>query len=646
MYKKRLIPILTFIIVVACFRQSQGLKQSEMKTLISQVLAYHVEYDSLDDNISRRIFSNFIDYLDYGKYYFYQSDIKQLSKHELFFDDYITRDDYRAVYEIFNLYKQRTDEGMALFNDLIKDDYDFTKDETIVTDREKVQFAKDKADMTDRWRKNIKLQLLNLVSSGKSMKEAKEKLIKKYNIAKKRIDEINDSRLLSIFLNAVTTALDPHSNYLAEEEYKDFVISMELKLEGIGARLKSEDGFTIVESIIPGGAADKLPEGQRLKSNDKIVAVAQDEGEFVDVIDMDLKDVVNLIRGKKGTRVRLTVLRDTGGKTERIILPIVREEINLEDSDAESYIESYTKDGKTYKVGYIKLPSFYADRERGKSSSEDMRMHLEKLKAEKVDVVVLDLRGNGGGLLDEAINIAGLFIEDGPVVQVVSKKYSPKVYSDTDSSITYAGPLVVLVDNFSASASEILAGAIKDYKRGLIVGGSNTYGKGTVQTMISLNKNTSAIKITINIFYQPGGTSNQLTGIAPDIFVPDLTSVWDFSEKENKYPLQWERIKASSYKALRYVNGSIVEKLSRQSNARTSKGEYKELRAVIEEYKKKLKNKTISLKEESDIDRRKEKDLEEKYRSDHSKKGIDLKKDLFLREAFNIGCEYYELIGK
>ena len=644
MYKKRFIPVLTLIIVLSCLRPSQGLKQSEMRMIIGQVLAYHVQYDALDDNLSRRIFTNYIEVLDYGKYYFYHSDIRAMSKHELFFDDYIMRDDYRAVYEIFNLYKQRVDEGMDIFNRLIKEDYDFSKDESIVVDRKKVQYARDRADMVERWRKNIKLQLLNLVSSGKSIKDARAKLIKKYAIARKRIDEIDDSRLLGMFLNSVTAALDPHTNYLSEEDYKDFKISMQLKLEGIGARLRSEDGFTIIESIIPGGAADKLPKGEGLKSNDKIVAVAQGEGEFVDVIDMDLKDVVNLIRGKKGTLVKLTVLRDTGGKTERIVVPIVREEISLEDSDAESHIKIFKRGGKDYRVGYIKLPSFYADRDRGKSSSDDVKMHLEKLKAEKVDVVILDLRGNGGGLLDEAINIAGLFINKGPVVQVISKKYSPRVYSDEDPSVTYSGPLLVLIDNFSASASEILAGAIKDYRRGLIIGGSNTYGKGTVQTMLPLNRDTSAIKITINIFYQPGGTSNQLTGIAPDIYVPDITSIWDISEKDNRFPLQWEKIGRSDYRQLNLVNSSMIQKIRKRSEARTSTGEYKKLKKTITDYRKKVKNKTLSLKEESDITRKKEKEIEERYKIDYEKNGIDLNRDLFLREAFNIGCDYSDML--
>ena len=229
-------------------------------------------------------------------------------------------------------------------------------------------------------------------------------------------------------------------------------------------------------------------------------------------------------------------------------------------------------------------------------------------------------------------------------MQVISKKYSPRVYSDEDPSVTYNGPLLVLIDNFSASASEILAGAIKDYRRGLIIGGSNTYGKGTVQTMVPLNRDTSAIKITINIFYQPGGTSNQLTGIAPDIYVPDITSIWDISEKDNRFPLQWEKIGRSDYRQLDLVNSSMIQKIRKRSEARTSSGEYKKLKKTISDYRKKVKNKTLSLKEESDITRKKEKEIEERYKIDYEKNGIDLNRDLFLREAFNIGCDYSDML--
>jgi carboxyl-terminal processing protease len=358
--------------------------------------------------------------------------------------------------------------------------------------------------------------------------KAKQKLDKKYNLARKRMEEINEGKLLEIFLNAVTTSLDPHTNYLSYEDSQDFDISMKLKLEGIGVRLRSEDGFVIVESIIAGGAADKLPDEMKLKPNDKIMAVAQSKGEVVDVIDMDLRDVVKLIRGEKGTSVTLTIHRETvnGDKSERKAVTIVREEIKLEDSEAKASTQTININGKAHKIGYIKLPSFYKDDDSGKSSSGDVKRLIQQLKKDAVNVIVVDLRGNPGGRLDEAVDIAGLFIEEGPVVQVMSKNNPPRIYYDNDPDIYYSGPLVLLIDRFSASASEILAGALKDYRRALVVGSTNTFGKGTVQSYNELHGKLGAIKITTHIFYQPGGTSNQLTGIAPDVIVPDMSSIW------------------------------------------------------------------------------------------------------------------------
>ena len=648
MFKKSFVSILTVFIVFSCFKKSEGLKHSDVQYLIGQVLSVHAQYNELDDELSKRILSNYIDTLDYGKYYFYQSDISEFSKHEKHFDDYITIGDFRAVYEIFNVYKKRYDEAMEIFDELLKADYDFQVDETIITDRRNVPFAANKDDMRERWRKNIKLQLLNYISAGKDIKEAKQKLQKKYQLAKKRLEEINNDKLMDIFLNSVTTALDPHTNYLSYEDSQDFDISMKLKLEGIGVRLRSEDGFVIVESIITGGAADKLPDELKLKPNDKIMAVAQGNGDPVDVIDMDLKDVVKLIRGEKGTKVTLTILRESvnGDKPQRLKVPIVREEIKLEDSEVKYSVHSMDRDGHDFKIGYIKLPSFYKDDDSGKSSSGDTKAAIENLKKEHVNLIVLDLRGNPGGRLDEAVEIAGLFIDEGPVLQVMNKNNPPRIYYDNDPAIYYSGPLVVLIDRFSASASEILAGALKDYKRALIIGASNTFGKGTVQSYSELRRNMGAIKITTHIFYQPGGTSNQLNGIAPDILVPDMSSIWDISEAESKYPLKWQRIDPATFKKYNMLNESLVKSLKSISEKRTSAGEYAELRKKIKEFSAKIKKKEISLREEADLSRKRDKEIEESIRQEHDKKIVDLKKDLFLREAFNLGIDYIERIPR
>jgi len=648
MFKKSFVSILTVFIVFSCFKKSEGLKHSDVQYLIGQVLSVHAQYNELDDELSKRILSNYIDTLDYGKYYFYQSDISEFSKHEKHFDDYITIGDFRAVYEIFNVYKKRYDEAMEIFDELLKADYDFQVDETIITDRRNVPFAANKDDMRERWRKNIKLQLLNYISAGKDINEAKQKLQKKYQLAKKRLEEINNDKLMDIFLNSVTTALDPHTNYLSYEDSQDFDISMKLKLEGIGVRLRSEDGFVIVESIITGGAADKLPEELKLKPNDKIMAVAQGNGDPVDVIDMDLKDVVKLIRGEKGTKVTLTILRESvnGDKPQRLKVPIVREEIKLEDSEVKYSVHSMDRDGHDFKIGYIKLPSFYKDDDSGKSSSGDTKAAIENLKKEHINLIVLDLRGNPGGRLDEAVEIAGLFIDEGPVLQVMNKNNPPRIYYDNDPAIYYSGPLVVLIDRFSASASEILAGALKDYRRALIIGASNTFGKGTVQSYSELRRNMGAIKITTHIFYQPGGTSNQLNGIAPDILVPDMSSIWDISEAESKYPLKWQRIDPANFKKYNMLNESLVKSLKSISEKRTSAGEYEELRKKIKEFSAKIKKKEISLREEADLSRKRDKEIEESIRQEHDKKIVDLKKDLFLREAFNLGIDYIERIPR
>ena len=648
MSRYKFIPLLCLIIVFSCFKKSQGLRQSDMQMLINNVLSIHAQYNNIDDKISMRIYKNYIDSLDYGKYYFYKSDLANFKKHELLFDDYLVMDDYKAVYDIFAVYKKRTAEAMDLFDELIKKNYDFKKDETITVDREKVAYAADKKEMSERWRKNIKLQLLNYTSSGKTVDEAKKKLIKKYELTRKRISEIDESRLLSLFMNSITASFDPHTNYLTYEEHEDFRISMQLKLEGIGVRLSTEDGFVKVESIITGGATAKLPENIILKPNDRIVAVAQAGGEPVDVIDMDLRNVVKLIRGEKGSEVRLTIIRESsnGDKPMRMIVPIVREEIKLQDSDAESHIQVIKTGGTKCKIGYIKLPSFYEDADNNKSSSGDVKKLLQGLKEDKVNIVVLDLRGNPGGLLTEAIKIMGLFIEEGPVLQVKNKANPARIYYDNDPDIEYAGPLVVLVDKFSASASEILAGAVKDYRRGVIIGPSNTYGKGTVQTYNPLGGELGAIKITTHVFYQPGGTSNQLYGIAPDVKVPDLSAIWNIGEDETKYPLKWEKIRKAQYRKFSYVSPNIVNRLKALSSKRTETKEYRLLKEKIEKYRIKLKKKTMSLREESDVARQKEKEMKDKIKDDRENKGIDFEKDLFLREAMNITGDYYRMMGR
>lgn len=644
-FRKKLIPAALIIVLFSCFARSEGLKKNDIPGLMNRFLYSHVQHHELNEELAKRTIDNLILTLDYGKNYFYKTDVEKIETYGPKLNVYLQNGQYDFLSAVFALYKQRFSEIMEMADTLIDSKHDFNVDEKILLDSEKIEWAGGQKEMKERWRKNIKLQLLNYVSSGQTLDQSRSKLKKKYTLVKKRVEEYDDAKMVSAFMNSFSMALDPHSNYLSQEEHEDFKISMELKLEGIGVRLKSEDGFSIVDSIIPGGAADKLPEELKLKPNDKITAVAQNNGEPVDVIDMDLRDVVNKIRGKKGTEVRLTVFRNTDdktGKAKRIIIPIVREEIMLQDSEAKSEVYLYEKNGNSFKIGYLRLPSFYMDQSTGKSSSGDVKNHLISLNKSGVKAIVLDLRGNPGGLLNESIDIAGLFIQKGPIVQIKDGTNPPRILNDEDPSVDYSGPLVILVDKFSASASEILAGAMKDYQRAIIIGPSNTYGKGTVQSYNELPYKKGAMKVTTHIFYQPGGTSNQLYGVIPDITVPDITSAWDIGENKTRHPLKWKRINSANYQKFNALsNPHIISSLQGKSKNRiTADTEYRQHIKKIDTLSAQMKNKYISLKEESAIEKERKKEIEKMNNNDNKKLLIDLKNDIFLKETFNITVDY------
>jgi carboxyl-terminal processing protease len=654
-YNPAFIAIITLIIVFSCSKGSTGLRQSDIRPFVEIFLSKHVKYHAIDKEISKKAFTNLLSFVDPGKYYFYKSDIDKFEPFSQKMDEIIAKEDYRFVFDLFNLYKKRFDENLKIFDELVKKNYDFTVDETINTDSEKIDYPANQADMTERWRKSIKLQLLNYISAGKSLEEAKEKLANKYRLSRKRIDEIDDDRIITLFINAVSTALDPHSNYLSQEEHEDFMISTKLKLEGIGVLLRSEDGFVYVDSIMPGGAAAKLPANLQLKPNDQIVAVGQGDTEAVDVIDMDLRDVVKLIRGKKGKLVKLTLVRRSTetGKQERMIVPIIREEIRLEDKAARSDIFTIQKNTRTMRIGFIRLPGFYLDFDAvqrndpgARSSYIDMVENIRKLTAQKIDGMIIDLRGNPGGALTEAVNVAGLFIDRGPVVQVKDSGRSVEVLNDEEPGVAYDGPIVVLIDKFSASASEIFAGAIKDYRRGIILGSSSTFGKGTVQSYNPQQPKKGAIKITTAIFYQPGGTSNQMGGVAPDVTVPDISAVWDIGEEKLRNPLVWERIKSAVFAPYRnFVNPQIIAALQSNSQRRVfADKDFTALTERINSLKKVVNSKEISLKEDSAAEKNRMKDLEKQLKHDGDEKLIDTVNDIFLREAFNVAADYIEMV--
>ena len=437
----------------------------------------------------------------------------------------------------------------------------------------------------------LHFQLSNYLSAGESLDEAKRLLVHRYELRTKRLRELEPVEILSGFLDSFALSLDPHSNYFSAEFFEDFRISISLSLEGIGVALAERDGYSVVERIIPGGAADRLHDGLRPK--DKIIAVAEEDGEAVNIIDLPLRDAVSLIRGKKGTKVILTVLRQ-GATAERFPIAIERDTIDLAEQAAKLRFETREVDGQTYKLALVELPSFYGDSDPTRRQCTD---DLEKLLAEvneaQVDGLLLDLSRNGGGLLEHAVKISGFFLRKGEVVGVENARGQLQVHSDPDDRILYSGPMVVHTSRVSASASEIVAGAMKDYRRALLIGDDHTFGKGTVQTVTPLPPGQGALKITTALFFRPGGKSTQKDGVQADILIPSVLSAQEFGEDTQRFALDGQRISPflSSYANAigprdrwSRVSDELIVELAQRSSERIAKSEeFGEIREKIRE---------------------------------------------------------------
>jgi carboxyl-terminal processing protease len=486
-------------------------------------------------------------------------------------------------------------------------------------------------------------------------------MTKRMDLIRKRHKETTSDQVMGIFLNSFASALDPHSDYMGPDELEDFRINTRLSLEGIGAVLRSEDGFTTIQSLVPGGAAAL---SGKVKVEDKIIAVAQSKEAPVDVIDMDLRDVVKLIRGKQGTEVKLTLVREEKGQNNQTQVVLKRQKVQLTDRAAKSTLRIVKSgegaDAKDIRVGVIVLPSFYMDFEGRqnkqkdfKSSSVDMLREIESLKKQNVDVIVVDLRNNGGGSLDEAINVTGLFIKQGPVVQIRNSDGSAFVQEDKDPAVAWDGPLAVMINRQSASASEIFAGAIQDYGRGLIIGDSHTFGKGTVQNLNDISEKLGAVKVTISKFYRPSGSSTQLRGVESDIVLPDLMDEIEMGEKFYDYALPWEKIKESDFKPLN-ATSAYAKKLREASAQRVAvDAGFKQIADDIKTYKNgELERSRISLKEKSGKEKAAEKEKQEK-RAGHKKgkSGADsdedgelaLAEDFMLQESIRIAADFHNI---
>ena len=521
--------------------------KSQSKTLqgiLAKLNSRHYRELNIDDTLSERFLDKYIDTLDPAHVFFYSSDLEKFETHTKKFDDYFKAGDLAVGYEIYDVFRKRASSRLESVIELLEDEtykFDFTQNDQVAVDRESAPWPKTLAEADELWLKRLKLSILNLKLADKPVEEARETIAKRYKRQLKRIQQEDTRDAFEIIANAFTTLYDPHTNYWSPRTSENFNINMSLKLEGIGAVLQTEDEYVKIVRLVAGGPADK--QGQ-LEAADRIVSVGQGtEGEMVDVVGWRLSEVVELIRGPKNTLVKLEIL-STEDQIKHVT--IKRDEVKLEDQAAEKAILEVSDGQDIHKIGVIHLPTFYIDFDaynkrdpNFKSSARDVERLINELKKENVEGIILDLRNNGGGSLQEATNLTDLFIDQGPVVQIRSPDLPINRHNRSYRKAVYRGPLVVLVNRLSASASEIFAGAIQDYNRGLIIG-TQTFGKGTVQSVRPLME--GRLKITESKFYRVSGDSTQHRGVIPDISFPTLVDTEEVGESTYENALPWDQI--------------------------------------------------------------------------------------------------------
>jgi len=544
-------------------------QQATSLHVVSQLQGRHYEEKKLDDNLSSKVFDRYLSDLDYSKSYFLASDIQSFEKYRLQLDEALTRGNLVPAFEIYNQYHQRVLERLDYLVSTTEAGFDkwkFDIDETLETDRENAQWLENKETLTDLWRKQLKNRVLSLKLTDKDLTDIQELLLKRFKSQLNRVKQTKSEDAFQIYLNAFTHNYDPHTEYFSPRTSENFNINMSLSLEGIGAVLKSENEYTKVVRLVPKGPADKAGE---LKPADRIVGVAQEgDEEITDVVGWRLDEVVQLIRGPKSSVVRLEVIASAAkDDSQTKIIHITRDKVKLEEQSAQKKIIDIDQGDQKYKLGVIDIPAFYIDFKalnegdpEYKSTTRDVRKLISELQDENIDGLVIDLRANGGGSLREAEELMGLFISTGPVVQVKNANGAVQPRGDRDPSIAYDGALVVLVDRLSASASEIFAGAIQDYHRGLVLGGQ-TFGKGTVQSLVTLNR--GQLKLTQAKFYRISGGSNQNKGIIPDILYPALYDKTKIGESALENPLPWDTIRPAYYRPVDNMATYIPELESR-----------------------------------------------------------------------------------
>jgi carboxyl-terminal processing protease len=605
--------------IVPVLRPSQ--QQAAAARLTSRLIEeHHYKPVTLDDSLSGKIFDSYLKSLDPEKMFFIQADIDQWKKDRAKLDDAVLTDNLDLPFSIFNLYAKRSVERFTYARTLLKTGFDFQQQESYQYLREKEPWPKSEDEIRDLWRKRVKNDWLQLKLSGKDDKKIVETLDKRYENFLKRMAKLKSEDAFQIFMNAYTQSVDPHTNYMAPKTSENFDISMRLSLFGIGAVLEDKDDYTTIKELVPGSPAAL---SGKLKEGDRILGVAQgDKGTMTDVVGWRLDDTVALIRGPADTVVMLDVI-PAGASPDAAHkqVSLVRKKISLEDQAAKKSVLTLNTEKGTRRIGVIDLPTFYEDFEgkrKGesdyKSASRDVARLLGELKAEKVDGVLIDLRNNGGGSLNEAIELTGLFVGAGPVVQQRDASGDISVGKGNALGVAWDGPLGVLINRGSASASEIFAAAIQDYHRGLVIG-ETSFGKGTVQTIVNLDQMAhnpapqfGELKLTIAQFFRINGGTTQLRGVTPDFTLPSTSDAEHFGESSYDNALPWMQIKAVDYRASK-ENRAVLPTLQQRHDRRVAKDrDYQNLLEDIADYEQLRQKKQLSLNE---AERRKERDAQE-----------------------------------
>ncbi|MCA0228814.1 MAG: carboxy terminal-processing peptidase [Bacteroidetes bacterium] len=645
--------------------------QEKVEAYVTKIFSgYHYRKFGLNDSLSNKMYENYLNEIDRAKLYFLASDVQSFEKYRNQLDESLSNGDLTAAYDMYNTFRKRYRERSAYIDKLLtKPAFDFTVDESFNTDREKVAWAKTPDELNEVWRKLIKNEALELRISGKADSSIVTLLKDRYKNRERNLGRFRSEQVFQMYMNAFCEVLDPHTRYFSPADSDRFKQDMYQALEGIGAVLREDGNYIKVVEVVPGGPAFK---DKRLKKDDRIIGVAQgDEGKYEDIVGWYVDDAVKKIKGAKGTVVRLQVLAaDALPSDPPKEIRLAREKVNLQTSRAKKEVVTITQNKHDYKIGIIQIPSFYRDFESaGKrdkdfaSTTRDVQKLLDSLKAENVEGVVIDLRNNGGGSLTEAISLTGLFISKGPVVQVREQTGETEVQADLNPEVNYDGPLAVLTNRFSASASEIFAAAIQDYKRGIVLG-EQTYGKGTVQTMVDLNQwikdpdKLGQINITVAKFYRINGSSTQRKGVSPDIEFPSAFSAAEYGESSQPTALPWDQIATTRYDLTKYLNEKQVEKLREKYQQRLkNEPELKTFVDELELFRKARENTVVSLQETK---RKKEREEAEKKRqalkkletededddetSVATKPADKKKKDIYMIETERILADYIALI--